>query len=71
VVVPGGCGPGRFPDVVDTLLGRHLRQAVARPSEVDDWRQSMANAEASTCRSAAVSPAAVQLAIGEHHIYDI
>jgi hypothetical protein len=46
-------------------------QAVARPSEVDDWRQTTANAEASTCRSAAVWPAAGQLAISRTHIYDI
>jgi len=31
-------------------------QAVARPSEVDDWRQTTANAETSTCRSTAVWP---------------
>jgi hypothetical protein len=47
------------------------RQAVARPSEVDDWRQTTANVEASTRRSAAVWPAAGQLAISWRHIYDI
>jgi hypothetical protein len=45
-------------------------QAVVRPSEVDDRREMTANAEASTRRSAAVWPAAGQLAIDEHHIYD-
>jgi hypothetical protein len=46
-------------------------QAVARPSEVDDRRHKIAIAERSTCRSEAISCVAAQLAIGEHHIYDI
>jgi hypothetical protein len=45
-------------------------QAAAGPFEVDDWRK-MATAEASTRRSAPVSRAAVQFAIGEHHISDV
>jgi hypothetical protein len=48
-----------------------LRQAVARPSEVDDQRQTTANAETSTCRSTGVWPAAAQLVISEYQIYDI
>jgi hypothetical protein len=50
---------------------RFTRQAVARPSEVDDGRQTTANAESSTCRSATVWSAADQLAVSEHHFYDI
>jgi hypothetical protein len=46
-------------------------QAVARPSEVDDKRQTTANAETSTHRSESFRRQVVQLTIGEHHIYDI
>jgi hypothetical protein len=46
-------------------------RAVARPFEVDDWRKTMATAETSTRRSAPVCRTATQLAIAEHHIYDI
>jgi hypothetical protein len=43
---------------------------IARPSEVDDWRETTATAGRSICRSAAIRRLADQLAIGEHHIYD-
>jgi hypothetical protein len=45
-------------------------QAVARPSEVDDWRQTTAKAESSTCRSETFVTGGEQVAIAEHHIYD-
>jgi hypothetical protein len=49
----------------------HVPQAVARPSEVDDRQEMMANAERSTCRSEATVTGGGQAAIAEHHIYDI
>jgi hypothetical protein len=48
-----------------------LLQAVARPSEVDDRRHKMATAESSTCRSETIVAGGGQVAIAEHHIYDI
>jgi hypothetical protein len=36
------------------VVGLTTLQAVARPSEVDDRRQTTANAEALVCRSAAI-----------------
>ena len=53
--------PGAFPAPSRSAVVPGRPRAVARPSEVDD----------PTCRSTAVWPAAAQLAVGEHHIYDI
>jgi hypothetical protein len=48
-----------------------IRQAVARPSEVNQRRQKTATAGRTTCRPEAIRPAMDLLPIDEHHIYDI
>jgi hypothetical protein len=55
---------------MSSLCDPTATQAVARPSEVDERRQTTAMADISTCRSTAVWPAVGQLAVIEHQIYD-
>jgi hypothetical protein len=52
------------------VLRSRITQAVARPSEVDEWRETTAEAGSSTRRSAAVCRSVGQLAISERHNYD-
>ena len=53
------------------MLRSRTAQAVVRRSEVDDRGHRVAIAKQSICRSEAISRAVAQLAISEHHIYDI